>query len=312
MHPDGIPELADLERPRLRPDVPLLWRTSTSVQIGEKVTLTSMTRALVAWMTSLDGTSGPQTIIESLTIPEVEARRLVRALRAAGALDDAARVPEQVRWAPPSDRPAAAARFAATIAAYQDLDRAHAAARQRDRCRIGIVGQSVLAEQLREALGLSDLLHDDTDPHLTVLTDAPHPDVPADFDHPAMSGPHLFVAAYGARAVVGPLVLPGRTGCLRCRHLHRRDADPSWPVVAVQWAHSIARLTAPPVDHLLCRIAADWAALLVRTWVDLPDAVDTWGGWSIDLALPLGDPHVRDCPPHPLCGCRWMLESAPS
>ena len=68
-----------------------------------------VTRSHVAWMTSLDGLASPQDLEDSLTIPEHEARRLIRALLAAGAIDDAARIPATVRWAPQEDRDAAAA-----------------------------------------------------------------------------------------------------------------------------------------------------------------------------------------------------------
>lgn len=308
----GLPELAGLRRPRLRPEIPILWRTGTSVQIGDRVTVPSVTRALVAWMTSLDGTSTRRAIAESLTIPENEARRLLRALHAAGALDDAARLPAAVRWAPIDERPDAAGRFAAAVATYRDLERAHAASRHRTMRRIGVVGTTHVADRVRETLSQAGLVGDDADPDLTVLADAHHPDVPVDFDHPAMTGPHLFVATYAERAVVGPLVVPGRTGCLRCRHLHRRDADPTWPVVAVQWSHAIAALRCPPTDPLLARMAADWATLLVRTWVDLPGEVDTWGGWRLEISLPLGDPRSVECPPHPLCGCRWSDRASPT
>ncbi len=307
----SLPELVGLKRPRLRPDIPILWRTSTSVQIGDRVTVSSVTRALVSWMTSLDGSSSSRVIAESLTIPENQARRLLRALLAAGALDDAARLPAAVRWATAEDRPTEVGRFAATFAAYRDLDRAHAASRHRSRRRVGVIGETLLADRVRESLSDAGLVVDDHHPHLTVLAEAHHPDVPVDFDHPAMTRPHLFVATYAERGAVGPLVVPGRTGCLRCRHLHRRDADPAWPVVAVQWSHAISALTSLPIDPLLARMAADWTALMTRTWVDLPREIDTWGGWRLEISLPLGDPRVVECPPHPLCGCRWDVRPPP-
>ncbi len=43
---------------------------------------------------------------------------------------------------------------------------------------------------------------------------------------------HLQVWAGPARAVVGPLVLPGRSTCLHCADLHRADADPHAATVA--------------------------------------------------------------------------------
>ena len=41
-------------------------------------------------------------------------------------------------------------------------------------------------------------------------------------------------ARSGDHGVVGPLVIPGLTSCLRCADLHRRDRDPAWHALAVQ------------------------------------------------------------------------------
>lgn len=46
--------------------------------------------------------------------------------------------------------------------------------------------------------------------------------------------PHLPARVRDGVGVVGPLVLPGRTSCLRCADLHRADADPCWPALAGQ------------------------------------------------------------------------------
>ena len=46
--------------------------------------------------------------------------------------------------------------------------------------------------------------------------------------------PHLVATVRGETGVVGPLVVPGVTSCLRCADLHRRDADPRWPRLAAQ------------------------------------------------------------------------------
>ncbi|WP_250279995.1 ThiF family adenylyltransferase [Frankia sp. Cppng1_Ct_nod] len=46
--------------------------------------------------------------------------------------------------------------------------------------------------------------------------------------------PHLLSGVRETTAVIGPLVLPGRTSCLHCQHLHRRAAEPTWPLLALQ------------------------------------------------------------------------------
>ena len=68
--------------------------------------------------------------------------------------------------------------------------------------------------------------------------------------------PHLLVRPRARGAVVGPLVLPGRTSCVACADLARTRTDPAWPRMLAQ----------------LCRtrgewdpLAADWAAASVTT-----------------------------------------------
>jgi hypothetical protein len=45
---------------------------------------------------------------------------------------------------------------------------------------------------------------------------------------------HLAVRAEEAIGVVGPLVEPGRSACLRCINLHKAARDPAWPKVLAQ------------------------------------------------------------------------------
>ena len=48
--------------------------------------------------------------------------------------------------------------------------------------------------------------------------------------------PLLVTGVWSSRAVIGPLVVPGRTSCLHCADLHRCDRDPAWPVLSAQLA----------------------------------------------------------------------------
>lgn len=306
--PALLAELSDFGRPRLRADIPVLWRAADVIQIGDDITLTSITRSHVAWMSTLDGTRTPAELERMLTIPPDQARRVIRGLLAAGALDDADRVAESVRWAGPPERADAHRRFSSALATYRDLDTAHAVTRRRERRHVGVIGDGRIAEEIIEALDAGGLTVDDERADIFVLADAVHPSVPAHFDDPRMSHPHLHVGVYAEWATVGPLVVPGSTSCLRCQHLHRRDADPSWPLVSVQWSHWLSGVSIRPVDPLLARLAADWAALLVRAWIDLPDDPATWADTAVDLRLPRPDPQHRRCPPHPLCGCRWTVD----
>ncbi|MDR8412770.1 ThiF family adenylyltransferase [Nonomuraea sp. 3-1Str] len=57
--------------------------------------------------------------------------------------------------------------------------------------------------------------------------------------------PHLLVSAFEGHGSVGPLVLPGRTACLHCLDLTRRDRDPGWAMVT-------ARLGGYPPGEVAC------------------------------------------------------------
>ncbi len=57
--------------------------------------------------------------------------------------------------------------------------------------------------------------------------------------------PHLLVTAFEGFGSIGPLVRPGRTACLRCVELARRDRDPTWPTVS-------ARLGGFPAGEIAC------------------------------------------------------------
>jgi hypothetical protein len=305
--PGVLPDLAGFRRPRLRDDVPILWRGETSIQLGDDIVIDRVTRSHVAWMTSLDGLASPADLEESLTIPEHEARRLVRALLAAGAIDDAARIPATLRWASQEQRDAVAGQFGAALRTCRDLDTAYAILEARDRCSVAICGAGAIADAVAYAMAAAGFtIGDEEHATIAVLADASHPDVPRHFDHDLQDRPHLHLGVLGDRAVVGPLVVPGATSCLRCAHLHRRDADAAWPLLSVQWAHAVRSMPCPPMDPLLVQLAATQAGLLVRRWTDSPSTPDAWSGFALELRLPDGIPQRLDRPAHPLCGCLWQ------
>jgi hypothetical protein len=111
--------------------------------------------------------------------------------------------------------------------------------------------------------------------------------------------PHLVATVRGRVGVVGPLVVPGITSCLRCADLHRRDADPRWPRLATQLTAS-----EPPASGatVTCLLTAATAALQVLAFVDgtaSPAALDA----TIELHPPDLVPRLRRWPAHPGCGC---------
>jgi hypothetical protein len=114
--------------------------------------------------------------------------------------------------------------------------------------------------------------------------------------------PHLVATVRGQTGVVGPLVVPGGTACLRCGELHRRDADPRWPELAAQLT---ADEPAPSGATVTCLLTAVLAAVQVLAYLD-GDAAPA----VLDAAfeIPPADlvPRVRRWVPHPACGCRGL------
>lgn len=110
--------------------------------------------------------------------------------------------------------------------------------------------------------------------------------------------PHLLIRPRARGAVVGPLVIPGRTGCLGCTDLARTRADPAWPRMLAQLCRTRAEW-----DPL----AADWAAALAATQV-----LGHLAGRTVETAaatLELGPVdwswQRRVWPADPACGCCW-------
>jgi ThiF family len=123
--------------------------------------------------------------------------------------------------------------------------------------------------------------------------------------------PHLQLGVRETTAIVGPLVLPGRTACLRCTDLRRTDCDPAWPLLAAQLADE-RRRRVEPCDVVLATVAAALGALQCLAHLDgthtpgghLPASV----GGTLEMALPDWRLRRRSWPPHPRCDCgAWTL-----
>lgn len=108
---------------------------------------------------------------------------------------------------------------------------------------------------------------------------------------------HLAVQAGAVRAVVGPLVLPGRSSCLSCAHRYRAEADPGWPAVARTLAEHPAEAPA-----FLNAAAAALAVGQVLEYLDGATPPVSIGG-TLEWASGDVGPRRRTWPLHPDCGC---------
>jgi hypothetical protein len=155
------------------------------------------------------------------------------------------------------------------------------------------------ADAVRRVSPLTDLRPPTRTPDLVVLC---RPWSAADPLHVGLQRdgvPHLVATVRGETGVVGPLVLPGSTSCLRCADAWRREADPEWPRLAAQLAAA-----EPPSSGatVTCLLTAVTAAVQVLAHLD-GGAVPVACGATLELRPPALTPVLRRWPAHPGCPC---------
>ena len=335
--PEALAQLTPgVTRPELRRDCPLLWRGPATLQIGTALdapVVDRISHLTAAWLTGLNGLRTWDQVAadhpaqplgrnnsdshvgfsgdagESCDVVQpLEAQRLLRIAFLAGAIDDGAQMPDRLRWLSVIERDEVQPDLAAAALTYRDPIAANHMMDRRLGIRVSVIGQGQLATEVGAAIRLSGMaLVADAEPrvNIRVLAEGTHPGVVEECDSAVHDGPHLVVAAYGGRGVVGPLVVPGATSCLRCGHLLQRDTDAAWPLVSLQITQVIGRLPVWPADRLLCRLLATETALLIRAWADDPSPEGEWANTAVEVLLPTGAATRIARPTHPLCGCRW-------
>lgn len=127
--------------------------------------------------------------------------------------------------------------------------------------------------------------------------------LPQSTDLPSAGVPYLVASVAETAGTVGPLVVPGRTSCLRCHDLIRTDRDPDWPALAAQLARPGAPGTRVACDVVLATAVASQAALQILTFLDTGCAATMDG--TLHLRLPEGTVRRRSWHVHPACGCTW-------
>ena len=270
--------------------------------------LADVSADMAGWLLGLDGLRTVEQVAAELPIPVPDACRLLRAGLTAVAVEDAAAMPDAWRWADRATRDARRGDHQAAASTYGSSGAADLAIDRRARVRCWVRGHGLLADQVRLGLDVAGLPEARSEAAATVLVlaDTAHP---VGFEDPHTPMPHLPIGAYGDRAIVGPLVVPGDTSCLQCAYLHTRDADPQWPSLCLQLRRSIHRLTDRPIDRLHALMAATQAAGLIRCWIDQPSS-HTWRNRAIEIRLPEGARTDHERPPHPLCSCHWSTRAS--
>jgi bacteriocin biosynthesis cyclodehydratase domain-containing protein len=112
---------------------------------------------------------------------------------------------------------------------------------------------------------------------------------------------HLAVTAEEAIGVVGPLVRPGRTACLRCLDLTRSGLDPAWPLILAQL---VGRAADPPAcDAALAAAVCGQAAAQALGFIDREPRGGPAENGTLELVLPGWQWRRRTWLPQAGCGC---------
>lgn len=129
---------------------------------------------------------------------------------------------------------------------------------------------------------------------LVVLTDRLQPE-----QRP--TSPHLLVRLVDGLGLVGPLVLPGRSTCLRCLDLHLAAGDPCWPTVAADMLGKVGTAD-PATAAATAGIAAAQALAALDALVGTGPEPPTLDG-VLEIDPRRGTLRRGHWPPHPRCSC---------
>jgi hypothetical protein len=110
----------------------------------------------------------------------------------------------------------------------------------------------------------------------------------------AAGTPHLLVSASQHHVSLGPFVVPGRTSCVMCTDLARKDLDPTWPVQVYQ----LSQVPCHPGPILVSWAAATVVShLLAYARGRMPESVST----TVEMSLHTGRLTYRGWKQHPRC-----------
>lgn len=186
--------------------------------------------------------------------------------------------------------------------------RAQAMVTDRRRRRIGLVGPHALAEPLAALLadcGLPVLPGPASGMDLVVLAGRPEPDRQLADACSREDVAHVLMSLHPRSAVLGPMVLPGRTACVRCADETRADTDPAWAALVPQLESPVHRPAAAAVAAagsplLVATLVAATAAAVLAMIDGLATGYD---GSVLRWGSGCDAPSVERLAPHPRCGC---------
>jgi bacteriocin biosynthesis cyclodehydratase domain-containing protein len=309
-------------RPALRTGLLPLWRDKDTVQIGidprRAVALSGMSAAADV-ISLLDGSRDREQVIaqaRACGVPPAVTERILLLLAAAGAIVDFPA--SAVRALPAELRQQLMPELAAASLSRKDGDGGARILAMRAATTILVCGNGRITTAIADLLTSSGLAARcgsagaiaspggrgtgsaaRARADLTVLVGRQRPEVAAGLQR--ARAPHLAVSVSEAIGVVGPLVRPGRTACLRCLDLTRAERDPAWPLLLAQLAGRDA--DPPACGAALATAVAAQATAQVLAFADRAPEAEATANATIELVLPGWQWRRRTWPPHPACTC---------
>lgn len=298
-------------KPALRPGLLPLWRDKDTVQIGidprRAVAISGMSEAAEV-VRLLDGSRDRDQVIAEAGrcgVPAAVTERIIRLLAASGAIVD---FPSEIlRSTEPELRQQLMPVLTTASLSALDGDGGASLLARRSACTVQVRGCGPVAPLVADLLTCSGLAaagpasapRRACPPDLLVIVGRPSVDEATELLSSRQA--YLAVCADEAIGVVGPLVRPGITTCLRCIHLAKAQRDPAWPLILAQLAGRSANPSG--CDAVLAASVAAQAAAQVLAFADRSQPPPATVNATLELVLPSWQWRRRSWLPHPACIC---------
>lgn len=118
--------------------------------------------------------------------------------------------------------------------------------------------------------------------------------------------PHLQVRLRDGRGVVGPLVLPGNTSCLRCADLLRAAYDEDWPHLSAQLLGTVGHASPAVIMATAAVALGQLEAVLAAPRGAPPSSLDA----TLEIDLGAHRLVTRRWPRQTSCSCTYLAPAA--
>jgi bacteriocin biosynthesis cyclodehydratase domain-containing protein len=290
-------------RPTLRPGLRLLRRDPTTMQLGldwPGLVIVQETPELRAVLAAMDGFREADGVIlaaEAGGYPRTACATALSTLIDCGAVVDADE---------PRDPEVSEPSWAAWSLLAGPHRTASAIGRNRRAHQVAVIGEGMVADQIRALLPVSRVAQA-ADPDIAdLLLMASDDEISRQAADAAMHRgvAHLWISLRDLVGVVGPFVVPGQTACLRCVDAARGDLDPAWLTLVES---AVAKpLAVAASDPVMASLVAAWAVHETALWGS--DIRPQTYGHVLEIPYGSGAVEVVRVERHPQCGCGWHIE----